>query len=159
MCLVQMIFLKLNSIKHTLQYFTLSAILPYMLVLTKKTDVYIYIYIYIYKCVIKKIKKEYIQARSWGNTIALVIWLMKINWFHVLGFTATAYYLWKVLGASISKCIVTAEVTLNGQADLVAVCLHLTTYLQMPRKKMKKWERESERKVILCVQPMGKKRS
>ncbi len=85
---------------------------------------------------------------------------MKINWFHVLGFTATAYYLWKVLGASISKCIVTAEVTLNGQADLVAVCLHLTTYLQMPRKKMKTWERESERareKLFSVSSPWGKR--
>ncbi len=43
MCLVQMLFHKLNSIKHTLQYFTLSAILAYLLVLTKKkkkTDMY-----------------------------------------------------------------------------------------------------------------------
>lgn len=36
MCLVQMLFLKLNSIEHTLQHFTLSAILAYVLVLTKK---------------------------------------------------------------------------------------------------------------------------
>lgn len=63
----------------------------------------------------KKKREKEIQARSWGNIIALVIF------FDVLGFNATAYYLWKVLGASISKCIVTAEVTLNGQADLVAV--------------------------------------
>ncbi len=117
---------------------------------------------YVWKCVIYlKKKKEEIRASSWGNTIALVIWLMKINLFHVLGYTATAYYLWKVLGASISKCIVTAEVTLNGQADLVAVCLHLTKYLQMPRKKWNKvreGEREREKSYSLCP-ARGEKRS
>lgn len=78
---------------------------------------------------------------------------MKINLFHVLGFTSTAYYLRKVLGANISKCIVTAEVTLNGQADLVAVCLHLTKYLQMPRKKMKHKVREGEREKSYSLCP------
>ncbi len=85
---------------------------------------------------------------------------MKINLFHVLSYTATAYYLWKVLGASISKCIVTAEVTLNGQADLVAVCLHLTKYLQMPRKKMKQSERGRARareKLFSVSSPWGKR--
>lgn len=47
----------------------------------------------------------------------------------------------------LSKCVLTAEVTLSVRPDLGAVCLHLAAYLQMPGKRAK---------VIFCVWPAGK---
>lgn len=47
----------------------------------------------------------------------------------------------------LSKCALTAEVTLSARPDLGAVCLHLAAYLQMPGKRAK---------VIFCVWPAGK---
>lgn len=47
----------------------------------------------------------------------------------------------------LSKCVLTAEVTLSARPDLGAVCLHLAAYLQMPGKRAK---------VIFCVWPAGK---
>lgn len=47
---------------------------------------------------------------------------------------------------SISKCVLTAEVTLSGPLDLGAVCLHLPSICRC----------QGKRKVIFCVWPAGK---
>lgn len=53
--------------------------------------------------------------------------------------SSRGYYLGGVLfppfwTGRISKCVLTAEVTLSGPSVLGAVCLHLPRYLQMPGK-------------------------
>lgn len=51
--------------------------------------------------------------------------------YYFLFFSSPPPLLWT---GRISKCVLTAEVTLSGPLVLGAVCLHLRWYLQMPGK-------------------------
>lgn len=55
------------------------------------------------------------------------------------GITLVALPQWHITAppstGGISKCVLTAEVTLSRPLDLGAVCLHLPWYLQMPGKR------------------------